>query len=249
MTAAVRDPIEAFLADGFDLRAQLAGFLGLSAGDLDRRLPHSTEALAAAHPGALAPEQAEAFYESEVGDGHLYELAAWHLGSADYIADTIKVQAEIAHGQHLDFGGGIGSHALAAAMQPQVEHVWVVELNGRNRDFVAYRAQQLGLAHKITCLRDLEAPELPSCFDSLTCLDVLEHLAEPAAQLRLFAQRLERNAGVALLNWYFFKGFNNEYPFHFDDPAMVEEFFRTLQDLYLERFHPHLITARTYTLR
>ena len=54
---------------------------------------------------------------------------------------------------------------------------------------------------------------------------------------------------MALLNWYFFKGFNNEYPFHFDDPAMVEEFFRTLQDLYLERFHPHLITARTYTLR
>ncbi|MEB3175982.1 MAG: methyltransferase domain-containing protein [Synechococcus sp.] len=249
MVAAVRDPIEAFLADGFDLRAQLAGFLGLSAAELEQRLPHSTAALAAAHPGALAPEQAEAFYESAVGDGHLYELAAWHLGSADYIADTIKLQAEIAHGQHLDFGGGIGSHALAAAQLPQVEHVWVVELNGRNRAFVEHRAQQLGVAQKLSCLRDLDSPQLPSCFDSLTCLDVLEHLADPAAQLRLFAQRLEHSAGVALLNWYFFKGFNNEYPFHFDDPAMVEGFFRTLQDLYLERFHPHLITARTYTLR
>ena len=40
-----------------------------------------------------------------------------------------------------------------------------------------------------------------------------------------------------------------EYPFHFDDPEMVKAFFSTLQDLFLERFHPHLITARTYTLR
>ena len=38
-------------------------------------------------------------------------------------------------------------------------------------------------------------------------------------------------------------------PFHFDDPEMVKAFFSTLQDLFLERFHPHLITARTYTLR
>ena len=54
---------------------------------------------------------------------------------------------------------------------------------------------------------------------------------------------------MALLNWYFFKGFEGEYPFQFDDPEMVKAFFSTLQDLFLERFHPHLITARTYTLR
>ncbi len=231
------------------LREQLAGFLQLSANELEERLPNSTEALAAAHPGALDPSEAESFYESEVGDGHLYELAAWHLGSADYIADTLRLQSEIAHGQHLDFGGGIGTHALAAAQLTAVDHVWMVELNGSNRRFVQHRAEALGLSHKLTCLRDLEAAELPKIFDSLTCLDVLEHLADPAAQLKCFAQRLNAEGGVALLNWYFFKGHNNEYPFHFDDPAMVNLFFSTLQDLYLERFHPHLITARTYALR
>ena len=86
-------------------------------------------------------------------------------------------------------GGGIGTHALAAAQLPQVEQVWMVDLNGHNRAFVEHRAQQLGLAHKLTCLRDLNSAELPQRFDSLVCLDVLEHLADPAAQLRCFAER------------------------------------------------------------
>ena len=51
---------------------------------------------------------------------------------------------------------------------------------------------------------------------------------------------------IALLNWYFFKGHQGEYPFHFDDPALVDGFFRTLQAQFLELFHPLLITARLY---
>ena len=31
------------------------------------------------------------------------------------------------------------------------------------------------------------------------------------------------------MNWYFFKGFAGESPFHFDDPQLVEAFFRTLE--------------------
>jgi hypothetical protein len=76
---------------------------------------------------------------------------------------------------------------------------------------------------------------------------VLEHLSDPAAQLGLFAERLT-SAGIALLNWYFFKGFQGEYPFHFDDQELVEAFFRTLQSRFLEVFHPYLITTRAYQL-
>jgi hypothetical protein len=52
--------------------------------------------------------------------------------------------------------------------------------------------------------------------------------------------------GRALLNWYFFKGHKGEYPFHFDDPNLVDCFFRTLQSNFLEVFHPLLITTRVY---
>jgi SAM-dependent methyltransferase len=237
--------IEAFRADAFALREQLAAFLQLSAAELERRLPCSTEELAALHPGAFDPEQAGNFYEETVGDGHLLELAAWHLSSRDYIADTLRLQQHVARGQLLDFGGGIGTHALAAAALPAVERVWFVDLNPHNRAFMTWRAERLGLAEKISTCRDLDIAGLPEHFDTIICLDVLEHVPDPAAQLEFFADRLQPD-GTALLNWYFFKGFQGEYPFHFDDTALVEAFFRTLQRRFLEVFHPWLITARTY---
>jgi len=239
--------VESFLADGFSLRQQLAAHLQLSPAELEQRLPRSTADLAALHPGAFEADRAASFYEDTVGTAHLLELAAWHLGSADYIADTLRLQQQFAAGQVLDFGGGIGSHALAAAALPAVERVWFVDLNPHNRAFVAARARQLGLAHKLSCLRDLDEPALPQRFDTVVCLDVLEHLPDPAAQLEIFAARMAPQA-VALLNWYFFKGHHGEYPFHFDEPALVEAFFRTLQGLFLEVFHPHLITTRAYRL-
>jgi SAM-dependent methyltransferase len=239
--------VEEFLADGFCLRQQLASHLGITESELEQRLPGSTKELAALHPGAFEAERAGSFYEDTVGTAHLLELAAWHLGSADYIADTLRLQQRFARGLVLDFGGGIGSHALAAAALPAVEQVWFVDLNPHNRAFVEARAAQLGLDRKVICSRDLEAAPLPSRFDTVVCLDVLEHLPDPAAQLEVFAERMDDEA-VAILNWYFHKGDMGEYPFHFDDPALVEAFFRTLQSRFLELFHPLLITARAYRL-
>lgn len=243
--------VEHFLADGFALKAQLAPFLQLEASQLEALLPQATAQLAALHPGAVEqrfdPADAGRFYEDTVGTAHLIELAAWHLGSADYIADTLRLQERFARGQVLDFGGGIGSHALAAAALPQVDQVWFVDLNPHNRAFVAARAEALGLAAKLRCFRDLDDPALPPQFDTIVCLDVLEHLSDPAGQLETFAKRLT-GSGVALLNWYFFKGFNGEYPFHFDGEALVNDFFTTLQQRFLEVFHPYLITTRAYRL-
>lgn len=237
--------LESFCRDGFDLRRQLATHLGIAVEELEQRLPRSTADLASLHPGAFDWGQAEGFYEDQVGHGHLLELAAWHLSSVDYIADTLRLQQRFARGQVLDFGGGIGTHALAAAALPQVEKVWFVDLNPRNRAFVSWRAAALGLADRISCHRDLLDADLPGRFDTIVCLDVLEHLRDPAGQLEVFAERLS-GQGLALLNWYFFRGFAGEYPFHVDDPALVERFFQTLQQRFLEVFHPWLITTRAY---
>ncbi|MFM7642547.1 MAG: class I SAM-dependent methyltransferase [Cyanobium sp.] len=237
--------VERFEEDGFLLVQQLSSFLQLDPAELKQRLPRSNADLAALHPGTFDPHKVETFYEETVGDAHLLELAAWHLGSAAYIGDTLRLQAHFARGQVLDFGGGIGTHALAAAALPQVERVWFVDLNPRNRAFVSWRANQLGLGERISCHRDLADPNLPERFDTIVCLDVLEHLKDPAGQLEVFADRLSPG-GIALLNWYFFRGFAGEYPFHLDDPALVEHFFHTLQQHFLEVFHPWLITTRAY---
>ena len=233
-----------FLEDGFAVRAHLASYLQLSMEDLNSRMPNSTEDLADLHPGAFRAEDATSFYEDTVGTGHLLELAAWHLSSADYIADTLRLQESVARGHVLDFGGGIGTHALAAAALPEVEQVWFVDLNPHNRAFVQKRSKAMGVDHKLSVHRDLDATGAV-LFDTVVCLDVLEHLPDPSAQLNAFHRRMAQGS-TALLNWYFFKGHRGEYPFHFDDPQLVETFFRNLQRLFLERFHPFLITTRTY---
>ena len=236
--------VEAFLQDGLAVKQHLSRYLELSPEALEQRLPRSTDDLADLHPGAFRAEDATAFYEDTVGTGHLLELAAWHLSSADYIAGSLRLQGMAVQGQVLDVGGGIGTHALSAAALPEVDHVWFVDLNPHNRAFVEQRAQSLGLESKLSVHRDLGSTG-DARFDAVVCLDVLEHLPDPSAQLLEFHQRMAPEA-IALLNWYFFKGHHGEYPFHFDDPALVDGFFRTLQSRFLEVFHPLLITARLY---
>ena len=74
------------------------------------------------------------------------------------------------------------------------------------------------------------------CFDTLICLDVLEHLPDPSDQLLQFVQR-SSNQCTALMNWYFFKGNKGEYPFHYDDEEMIAKFFETLQSSFKEKTH------------
>ena len=115
--------LKAFLDTGLDLKAHLSAYLELSINEIEKLLPKGSQDLAAVHPGFLQPEEATCFYEEKVGTFHLLELAAWHLRSSDYIADTLRMQAMFACGQVLDFGGGIGTHALVAAGMPEVDHV------------------------------------------------------------------------------------------------------------------------------
>lgn len=79
----------------------------------------------------------------------------------------------------------------------------------------------------------------------IICLDFIEHLPSPAAQLKKFYNWLNPG-GKLIINWYFFKGFNQEYSFHLDDPKIIESFFQTLQKDFLEIFHPYHITVRCY---
>ena len=73
----------------------------------------------------------------------------------------------------------------------------------------------------------------------------MEHLADPSSQIKVFNEFMDSNS-IALFNWYFYKGEKNEYPFHIDNVEVVEKFFKTLQSIFLEVFHPILITTRAY---
>ncbi len=218
-------------------------FLSIKESDLDGFLANAKINLANLHPGDALSDVSD-FYTEIVGDQHLADLAAWHITSQDYIADTLKLQQMFSKGLVLDFGGGIGTHAIANAMSSKVEHVFFVDINETNRRFVEYRASELGVEKKLSFCKTIKDSQI-SKFDTITCLDVLEHLAEPASQIEIFNEIMDCNS-IALLNWYFYKGEKNEYPFHIDDNQIIESFFRTLQSNFLEVFHPILITTRAY---
>ena len=218
-------------------------FLSIKECDLDGFLANAKMNLANLHPGDVLSDVSD-FYTDIVGDRHLADLAAWHITSKDYIADTLKLQQRFSRDLVLDFGGGIGTHALANAMSSKVEHVFFVDINQTNRKFVEYRAKKLGVEKKLTFCKTIKDTQI-SKFDTIVCLDVLEHLANPASQIEIFNEYMDSNS-IALLNWYFYKGEKNEYPFHIDDKEIVEKFFRILQLNFLEVFHPILITTRAY---
>ena len=235
--------LEEFLDNAFNLKSHLMEFLSIKECDLDGFLANAKLNLAKSHPGDALGNVSD-FYTEIVGDRHLADLAAWHISSRDYIADTLKLQQRFSRGLVLDFGGGIGTHALANAMSSKVEHVFFVDINKTNRNFVEYRAKELGIKKKLTFCETIKDTQI-SKFDTVVCLDVLEHLADPASQIKVF-NRMMDSKSIALFNWYFYKGEKNEYPFHIDDDKIVESFFNTLQSIFLEVFHPILITTRAY---
>ena len=235
--------LKEFLANAFDLKPHLMEFLSIRESDLEGFLANAKMNLANSHPGDSLSDVSD-FYTEIVGDRHLADLAAWHITSKDYIADTLKLQQRFSRNIVLDFGGGIGTHALANAMSSKVEHVFFVDINETNRNFVKYRAKELGVEKKLTFCRTIQDTKI-SKFDTIVCLDVLEHLANPASQIKIFNEIMNSDS-IALFNWYFYRGEKNEYPFHVDDVQVVEKFFKTLQSYFLEVFHPILITTRAY---
>ncbi len=235
--------LKEFLNDAFNLKSHLIEFLSIKESDLEDFLENAKMNLASLHPGDALGEVSD-FYEDIVGDRHLADLAAWHISSKDYIVDTLRLQQRFSRDLVLDFGGGIGTHALANAMSSNVKHVFFVDINQTNRIFVEYRAKKLGVENKLTFCKTIQETEI-SKFDSIVCLDVLEHLSDPASQLDVFYKIMDSKS-IALFNWYFYKGENNEYPFHIDDNEIIEGFFKKLQLNFTEVFHPILITTRAY---
>jgi SAM-dependent methyltransferase len=235
-------PLTELKETSFNLEFHLQDFLQLDTERLRTKLAFAKESLAQLAHHDFSWSHPEDFYRDKIKENYLFELSAWHLSSQEYIGETLKLIDDHARGEVLEFGGGIGTHAIAAALNPAVDRVIYCDLNPIHHEFVHFRAEQLKLAEKITSCYEVPAEQK---FDTIICLDVLEHLPAPQEQLQKFYQWLKPD-GKIIVNWYFFKGFDREYPFHLDDAEIIELFFQTLQRDFLEIFHPYHITVRCY---
>ena len=116
--------LKEFLDNAFNLKSHLMDYFSIKESDLDEFLANAKINLANSHPGDALSDVSD-FYSEIVGDRHIADLAAWHITSKDYIGDTLKLQQRFSKDLVLDFGGGIGTHALANAMSSKVKHVFL----------------------------------------------------------------------------------------------------------------------------
>ena len=203
---------QSYQQDAFHLKQHLQDYLNLDQPTLEAQLQSSQQLLAELGYRDFDWENASLFYREKVGEIYLFELGAWHLSSQDYIGNTLRLITDYAQGHVLDFGGGIGTHAIASALSPQVERVTYCDINPINQAFVRYRIEQLGLSDKLKIQSEIS---LENQFDTILCFDVLEHLPDPSQQLLTFHKLMSDQAKI-ILNWYFFKGEHKEFPYHLD---------------------------------
>jgi len=152
--------------DSFNLKQHLQDFLNSYLETIEQKLALGQQSLKEIGHRDLAWQKASDFYRVRVEPAYLFYLVSWYMSNQDYIKGTLTLISDMAPDRVLDFGGGIGTHAIAAALSPQVEQVVYCHLNPIHGNFVQSRAAKLGLSDKISCCLEVSQTEV---YEAIIC--------------------------------------------------------------------------------
>jgi hypothetical protein len=150
----------------FKFKQHLQDFFNSNLATIEQKLALGQQSLKEIVYQDFYSEKASDYYRNRVGQAYLFDLAAWHMSNQGYIKGTLTLISDRAADRLLDFGGGIGTHGIAAALCPQVEQVVYCELNPIHCNFVQSRAAKLGLSDKISSCLEVSPTEV---FDAIIC--------------------------------------------------------------------------------
>src|SRR5688572_13984992 len=100
---------------------------------------------------------------------YILELAVWHMTRYQRVFRSKIVQ--LSSGKVLDFGGGIGDLSLVLAQKGF--SVTYADVSGETFSFAKYLFSKYSLP--ITMV-DLSKEKIGSGYDTIICIDVIEHL-------------------------------------------------------------------------
>jgi SAM-dependent methyltransferase len=184
----------------------LSDFTGEDPEEVQSLLVTSTGTLARNWHAAPPKTEAEtiAWYEDNA-QYYIYDLSQFHLTYKN-IAFSLDVLG-LLRGRVLDFGAGIGDIALEAAARGF--ETTYFDVDGESQRYARWRARERGLRMQFASERDA----IIHVYDTIICLDVLEHVSDPEETLEFLVSHLA--PGGRLIASIAF-GPTKAHPMHFD---------------------------------
>jgi 2-polyprenyl-3-methyl-5-hydroxy-6-metoxy-1,4-benzoquinol methylase len=93
----------------------------------------------------------------------------------------------------LDFGCGIGDYGLNVLLENEKAFVVFYDINDKNLNYLRDRVKRRGLQDRCVVTDSLELAMSHKEFDAIFCLDVLEHVKDPAKVTEMLRNSLKRN--------------------------------------------------------
>jgi SAM-dependent methyltransferase len=177
------------------LLSELAAYLGtVDLAALESSCKDATRALSDDWRRMVDPADTrsiERFYDQ--GQGYLFELMWWHTLEDDQGPLAYVLALEFARQRHsgrryLDFGAGVGAGSLLFAQHGF--HVSHADISSTLLRFSQWRMERRGLSAEFIDLKEASLP--PDAFDTITAMDVFEHLPDPVTAVEHLAVALRR---------------------------------------------------------
>ncbi len=160
-------------------------------------------------------EEIKKFYE--LTPFYVFDLAYWHMERRQKkFRDEV---VEIASGDVLDYGGGIGD--LCVKLAERGLNVTYGDVSGATFGFAQWLFEKRG--YHIEAI-DLEKENLSKQYDTIICIDVIEHLNRQEATLRRISGSLKKEGQlvITLLHGYDHAGWPMHLKIRFDGDELLK---------------------------
>jgi hypothetical protein len=100
---------QGYWQDTFNVKQHLQDFLNSYLETIEQELALGQQSLKEIDHRDFDSEKASELSRDRVGQAYLFDLGYWHMSNQDYIGGTLTLISDMAPGQVLDCGGGIGT--------------------------------------------------------------------------------------------------------------------------------------------
>ena len=150
---------------------------------------------------------------------YVLNLTFWH--STRYQRKLRRRFVELAAGRVLDYGGGAGDLCLILANQGL--EVNYADVEGRTYDFAKWLFAKNN--HKIAMI-NLSQEKISQKYDTIFCIDVIEHVTNPKEVLKDFFDHLNPNGKLIITALH--PEVSESIPMHFELKFNPEEYIKSL---------------------